>query len=149
MKKLLLLLLLLFLFSLSGYSQYSKKELKAFKKLDVKIKNKGLDLTATFVCIAESAVWASSLEFQTRVNSALFTNNLEVGDYFYVQETNKNVINGRYLINIGPLYKSFIIKDLKTNKMVANISVSKWNIWSEASQYKIDYIFKKLIESNK
>ena len=71
---------------------------------------------------------------------------MEVGDYFYVQETNKNVINGRYLIEA--YWRSFIITDLKTNKMVANISFNR-NIWSKSNKYKIDYIFKKLIESNK
>ena len=144
MKK--LLLLLLFLFSLSGYSQYSKKELKAFKKLDVKITNRGLDLTATFVCIGKGEAKTLRRAFETEVNSVLFNNNLEVGDYFYVQETNKNVINGRYLIEA--YWRSFIITDLKTNKMVANISFNR-NIWSKSNRYKIDYIFKKLIESNK
>ena len=104
-----------------------------------------MDLTAGFVVISKKF----NRLFETRVNSALFTNNLEVGDYYYAKETNTNVINGRYVIKLGNSYKSFIIKDLNTNKMVATINLKKVIRPRANNQYKIDYLFKKLIESNK
>jgi hypothetical protein len=143
MKK--LLLLLLFLFSLSGYSQYSKKELRRLKKLDVKITNKGLNLNAGFIFLDETPNnYTETLE--SYMNSILFENNFDVGDYYYAKETNTNVINARYVITQSN--KSFSIKDLTTNKIVATIRWKKWIRTTNGDRYKFIYIFKKLIESN-
>jgi hypothetical protein len=143
MKK--LLLLLLFLFSLSGYSQYSKKELRKLKKLDVKITNKGLDLKADFVFLDETPDQYTK-RWESYMNSILFENNFEVGDYYFAKETNTNVINARYVITQSS--KSFSIKDLTTNKIVATIRWKKWIYITDGDRYKFIYIFKKLIESN-
>ena len=143
MKK--LLLLLLFLFSLSGYSQYSKKELRRLKKLDVKIINKGLDLKADFVFLDVTPDQYTK-KWESYMNSILFENNFGVGDYYYAKETNTNVINARYVITQSS--KSFSIKDLTTNKIVATIRWKKWIYKNDGDRYKFIYIFKKLIESN-
>ena len=143
MKK--LLLLLLFLFSLSGYSQYSKKELRRLKKLDVKIINKGLDLKADFVFLDVTPDQYTK-KWESYMNSILFENNFGVGDYYYAKETNTNVINARYVITQSS--KSFSIKDLTTNKIVATIRWKKWIYINDGDRYKFIYIFKKLIESN-
>tara|TARA_B100001059_G_C17327744_1_gene329762 strand:+ start:73 stop:507 length:435 start_codon:yes stop_codon:yes gene_type:complete len=143
MKKLLVVLLLLF--SFSGYSQYSKKELKRLKKLDVKIINKGLDLTEDFVFLDETPT-ENTKRWESYMNNILFENNFEVGDYYYVKETNTNVINARYVITQNG--KSISIKDLTTNKIAATIRWKKWIYSNDSDRYKFIYIFKKLIESN-
>ena len=140
-------LLLLLLFSLSAHSQYSKKELKRLKKLDIKITNRGLDLNADFVFLNE---WENSYteEWESYMNNVLFEKNFGVGSYYYNKETNTNVFNARYVIKGNPSSTSFSIKDLTTNKLIATIRWKKRIMWSDSNRYKFDYIFDKLIESN-
>lgn len=142
------LLLLLFLFSLSGHSQYSKNELKRLEKLDVKITNRGLDLNADFVFLNE---WQNQFteEWESYMNNVLFEKNLDVGRNYYNKETNTNVFNVRYVIKGNPSSRSFSIKDLTTDKLIATIRWKKTILWTDSNRYKFEYIFDKLIESNR
>lgn len=143
MKKILLILLLS---SISTYSQYSKKEYKKLKKYTINISNKGLDLRENFVFVGSGEYKKSD---ETFMNQILFENGFEVGDYYFAEETNTNVINGRYVIKNG--FKSFTIKDLNTNKIVCTIKYNKYIYFGDTNygRLKMDYVFKKLIESNK
>lgn len=145
MKK--LLLLLLFLFSLSGYSQYSKKELKTLKKLELKIINKGLDLNADFIFLSDPSNQFRNSD-EAFMSSVLFENNFNVGDYYYAEETNTNVINARYVIRESDIGRTFSIKDLKTQKIVATIRSKKRLKMFNRNRYKFSYVLEKLRESN-
>jgi len=151
MKKIIVILLLVPFF---GFAQYSKKQLRKIKKLELKVVNKGLDLKETFVVYHKTFS-----SYENDWESALFSAGLDVGDYFdkkNVKDTNNRemilydevIFRGRYVFDISP-YTRITIKDLKNdNKIVALIEHNGWSGWGEESIYLMDYIVNALIESN-
>lgn len=151
MKKIIVIILLVPFF---GFAQYSKKQLRKIKKLELKVVNKGLDLKETFVVYHKTFS-----SYENDWESALFSAGLDVGDYFdkkNVKDTNNRemilydevIFRGRYVFDISP-YTRITIKDLKNdNKIVALIEHNGWSGWGEESVYLMDYIVNALIESN-
>ena len=152
MKKLLLLLLFI---PLVSYTQYSKKELRKLKKVNLNIVNRGLDLNATFVVYSNSEdedYWKYN---NNQWEAAMFSKGLDVGDYTYQRQvkdannremtlSNSITFNGRYIFDTSSSVLS--IKDLQNNnKIVATITFEK--LYYPTFGY--DYIIEKLIESNK
>ena len=137
-----------------GFAQYSKKQLRKIKKLELKVVNKGLDLKETFVVYHKTFS-----SYENDWESTLFSAGLDVGDYFdkkNVKDTNNRemilydevIFRGRYVFDISP-YTRITIKDLKNdNKIVALIEHNGWSGWGEESIYLMDYIVNALIESN-
>lgn len=109
MKKIIVILLLVPFF---GFAQYSKKQLRKIKKLELKVVNKGLDLKETFVVYHKTFS-----SYENDWESALFSAGLDVGDYFdkkNVKDTNNRemilydevIFRGRYVFDISPYTES-------------------------------------------
>ena len=145
MKKLLLLFLLIPVIS---FSQYSKRELKKLKKMELKIVNRGLDLDATFVPYSYGTYKSGdSWNNESDWADAMFTLGLEVGDY----SSSKNTVtfNGRYVFDAkdyGNWTGVIKIQDLNNNnKIVATISYRR----DIRTSLKMEYVIRELIKSNK
>lgn len=151
MRKIIILLLCLPLFS---YAQYSKKEERKIKKLNLRIVNKGLDLNDTFVVYHKTFP-----SYENNWEAALFSAGFDVGDYFdkkNVKDTNNRemvlynevIFRGRYVFDISP-YTRITVKDLQNdNKIVALIEHNGWSGWSEDGIFLINYIVESLKASN-
>ena len=151
MKKLLLLLFIPTLLT----AQYSKRELKQkdkwLKKLELRIINRGVDFTKTFVFyvdkqedetaaerIAEMALGSYETDWEfvtTEFENAMFYNGIDTGTYQFkqVDKGSKNnmltadnmIVNGRYLFEFSKsvrTYAKISVKDVENNfKTVATI----------------------------
>tara|TARA_B110000908_G_scaffold165711_1_gene215627 strand:- start:1921 stop:2358 length:438 start_codon:yes stop_codon:yes gene_type:complete len=142
-------LTLIFLFiSIASYSQYSKKELKKFNKMDLKIINRGLDLNATFVVYYKYTSQVDLVEDSWE--TAMFSKGLDVGDYS--QQSNSLIFNGRYIFDTST-HGQIKIQDLQNNnKLVASITYKGnlgWGVGFDPLIRKKEYVIDKLIESNK
>ena len=159
-------ILFLFLFiPVISYSQYTKKQLKKLKKMELEIVNRGLDLDATFVpyykarYTSEGQLVGKSVE--PRWAEAMFKLGLNVGDYSSQSQakdannremslSNSLIFNGRYVFDCNT-YNVIKIQDLQNNnKIVATIKYKKYlNQSNPKHSYKKDYVIRELIKSNK
>ena len=162
MKKILFLFILIPVIS---YSQYSKKELRNLKKMKLKIVNRGLDLSATFVpystVVSEFNDNLSS-DIEANWGEAMFALGLDVGDYYEKKQSKDGnnrevtllssvIFKGRYVFN-AKYNGIIIIKDLNNNsKTVATIKYSGVVSYDkfDDNSYKRDYVISELIKSNK
>ena len=152
MKKIITLLLLVLMISPTINAQ-TKKELRKIKKLDLKITVRDIDLNKKFVVCEING--DSKSNFESSWNVGLFSNGLEVGDYYSkktVKDTenremdvqNTRTIRGDYFIEIVS-GKYIIIKEVATNFTIVGTITSRYNI-NPFDQYVIDYIIKELIK---
>jgi len=156
-------LFLLLLIPVISFSQFSKKELKKFKKMDLKIVNRGLDLNATFVAYSEQSTQGYIDLVEDSWETAMFSQGLEVGDYSeqrQVKDANNRemnlsgslIFNGRYVFDTST-HKQIKIQDLNNNnKIVATITYKGslgWGMGNNPLIRKKEYVIYKLIESNK
>ena len=160
MKKLLLLFLLI---SVISFSQYSKKELKKLKKMELKIVNRGLDLDATFVPYYRVRESGDGWNTETNWGEAMFALGLDVGDYSQERQvkdannremnlSNSLIFNGRYVFDSNT-YRVIKIQDLQDdNKIVATIKYKgslNWHTLGKDISYRMEYVIRELIKSNK
>ena len=141
-------LFLLLLIPVISFSQFSKKELKKFKKMDLKIVNRGLDLNATFVAYSDQTTQGLIDLVEDSWDTAMFSQGLEVGDY----SQQSLIFNGRYVFDTST-HKQIKIQDLNNNnKIVATITYKGnlgWGVGYKPLIRKKEYVIYKLIESNK
>lgn len=159
------LLLVLLIIPTISFSQYTKKELKKIKNLELKINNRGLDLTATFIPFSNRIGYDKSWDVAAESNweQALFSAGLKVGSYSSkstVKDTENrevlleqaNIFQGRYVFDVS---KRGLIKILdleNNNQLVATVSY-RYNkaflYYRQQDYYKRNYVIKKIIELNK
>lgn len=162
MKKILFLFLLVPVIS---YSQYTKKQLRKLKKMELKIVNRGLDLNATFVpyCTRISDdQFDTGSTIELHWEEALFSLGLDVGDYSeqkkYKDGNNREVnlssaviFKGRYIFDANN--KGLIkIQDLNNNNKTVAIIKFKGIVGYDllkSNSYKREYLISQLIKSNK
>jgi len=155
MKKITFITIALLILSNISYSQYSEKQLRTLKKMELKIINRGLNLNDAFVPYTEIPVCRGCMELWSDSMSAV---GLEVGDYSKSTQIKdaknrevvfSNLFKGRYVFELkrfGPI-KIFDLKD--NNKIVVTISYKGSISFNAKYSYKREYVLKKLIESNK
>lgn len=161
MKKTFLIILIL---PMITFSQYSKKELKKINNLELKINNRGLDLTAAFVPFSYRIGYDESSDASAESNweQALFSAGLKVGSYSSkstVKDTENRevlleeayVFKGRYVFDVS---KRGLIKilDLENDNQIVATVFYRYNkaflYYRQQDYYKRDYVIKKLIELN-
>lgn len=132
-------------FFFNANAQYSKKQLKELKKLEVKVVNRGLDLSATFV----PYVYEGS-DFYNRIwGNSLFEAGFDVGTYYRKDGT--RVIKGRYDFDVR--LNSVTIYDMQDNgRVCVKITFTKQGLMGNShlkkNPHHRKYILEKLIESN-
>ena len=141
--------LILILFCTYGYSQYSKKELKAISKAEIKIVNRGLDLDATFIPYSNANDSGTRSKLVEDWKETLFEVGREVGSWS--EESNTILFEGRYNFAIGEgcrFFRCVKIYDLDNDgKLAATISW-KPNINSANLSFIRRYIIEELIRLN-
>ncbi len=159
MKKL---LFLLFFIPVLSFSQYSKKELKKLKKMELKIVNRGLDLKETFVpyCIKKNNFMGT---VESSWAEAMFTLGLDVGDYSsqkQIKDSNNRetelsrtvTFNGRYVFDSNAFGVIKILDLYNDNKIVATIRYKgslNYGAGGNDLYFKKEYVIKELIKSNR
>lgn len=140
MKKLLLVLIVIS--SNFSVAQLSKKQMRGIKKLEIKIVNRGLDLSETFVPYYEGSDY-----FEKNWETSLFEAGYNVGNYYF--ENGKRIIEGRYAFEIK--LSNLTIYDMSKNKQIVATVTMKGQGFSGKSHQKKnsfhrEYILNKLKE---
>ena len=142
-------LFLLFFIPVLSFSQYSKKELKKIKKMELKIVNRGLDLKETFVpyCIKKNNFMGT---VESSWAEAMFTLGLDVGDYSSSSSTVN--FNGRYVFDSNAFGVIKILDLYNDNKIVATIRYKgdlNYGAMGNDLYFKKEYVIRELIKSNR
>ena len=127
-------------FFFNANAQYSKKQLKEFKKLEVKVVNRGLDLSETFVPYVYGGI---------AYNKLIFEAGFDVGTYYH--KDGKRMIKGRYDFDVR--LNSITIHDMRDNgRVCAKITFTKQGLMGNShlkkNPHHRKYMLEKLIESN-
>jgi hypothetical protein len=116
--------------------------MRAIKKLEIKIVNRGLDLSETFVPYYEGQDY-----FEKNWETSLFEAGYNVGNYYF--ENGKRIIEGRYAFEIK--LSNLTIYDMSKNKqIVATVTMKGQGFNGKSHQKKNsfhrEYILNKLKE---
>jgi len=155
------LLLLLLIAPTVSFSQYTKKQLKKLEKMELKVINRGLDLSETFVVYTKETSQNLVDLVEDSWELALFSKGLKVGDYYseksVIDGNNRELnvsstlyFNGRYLFNIETHGQIKILDLENNNQIVAYITYKKdlnWGAGFNPLTWKKEYVIEKLIES--
>lgn len=157
------LLLLLLIAPTVSFSQYTKKQLKQLEKMELKIFNRGLDLSETFVVLSEQSSQKLTDIVEDSWEVALFSKGLDVGDYYsenkMVDGNNREInvasslyFNGRYILDTSTPRQIKIFDLNNNNKLVASITYKRdlnFGAGFNPLIWKKEYVIEKLIESNR
>ena len=159
MKKILFLLLIA---PTVSFSQYTKKQLKQLEKMELKIINRGLNLSETFVVFSKQSSQNLIDLVEDSWEMALFAKGLNVGDYYSQNKVfdgnNREInvasslyFNGRYIFDTST-HRQIKILDLENNnQLVASVTYKRdlnWGAGFNPLSWKKEYVIEKLIESN-